>query len=434
MVTKKLHQLVFRSRVTELSDSINLLRSEAPFEPYDGYTIGKIHIRSVEFLGGNIIDTAEVVKGNVANALDAIHADTKSRIINKSLLFRTGDIVSPYRLADNERILRDLPFIRDARILILPQLDNEQIVDVYVVTQDRLSLFIDGDFGGFDDFRLEVGSRSFLGTGNKLSVAYEYFEDESPKSGYEFDFKDFNLRGTFMSLEARYSNLWDREGYELILGREFLTPETKWAGGFEFGNLEQIRFEHELVGGVPSEEDSIRVPYQRNFQDLWLGRAFLLKGADERMNLSIASRVFREEFTERPFVDADSNQFFFNDVLFLNELVLTKRKFLKSTMIQAFGITEDIPIGYLFKLVGGYEFGEFEDRPYWGLGAGAGDFWDGVGYFTAAVDFGGFVENNRMEEGLLNLEALYFSPLVKFHRNQFQTISNHRIHHHSYDR
>ena len=390
VVTKKLHQLVFRSRVTELSDSINLLRAEAPFEPYEGYEIGDIKISSVELLGGNIIDTAEVVQGSVAKALDVLHADTKAQIIRRSLMFKTGDRVSPFRLADNERILRDLPFIRDARILILPQLDNDQVVDVYVVTQDRLSLFLGGGFSGFDDFSIEVGSRSFLGTGNQFSVEYQYFEDESPKSGYGLNFKDFNLRGSFMSLEATYSNLWDREGYEVILKREFLTPETKWAGGFEFGNLDQIRFEHELVGGVPSEEDSIRIPYSSNYQDAWLGRAFLLKGSDNRMNLSLATRLFREEFTERPYVDPDSNQFFFNDVLFLNEVVLTKRKFLKSTMIQAFGITEDIPIGYLFKLVGGYEFGEFEDRPI-------------SEWVQLAVTSGGMLDISR---GRLNLAAL----------------------------
>ena len=420
LVTKKLYQLLFRSSVSELSDSINLLRSEAPFEPYDGYRIGKIHIRSVEFLGGNVIDTTEVTRGSVANALDAVHANTNKKIIRNSLLFNPGEEVSPFKLADNERILRNLPFIRDARILLLPQLDNDSVVDVYVVTQDRLSLFIGGDFGGFDDFTLEVGSRSFLGTGNKLSVAYQYFEDESPKSGYEFKFKDFNMRGTFISSEITYSNLWDRAGYEVIFRRDFLTPETKWAGGLEFGDLEQIRFEHEIVGGTPSEDDSIRFPYQRNFQDVWLGRAFLLKGADDRVNFSIASRLFREEFTQRPYVDADSNHFFHDAVLFLNEAVLTKRKFLKSTMIQAFGVTEDIPIGYLFKVVGGYEFGEFVDRPYFGLGASAGDFWEGVGYFSGGTEVGGFIEDRKYQEGIVSVDGLYFSPLLKFQRNQFR--------------
>ena len=277
-----------------------------------------------------------------------------------------------------------------------------------------------GDFGGFDDFTLEVGSRSILGTGNQFSVAYQYIEEESPKSGYELNFKDFNLRGTFMSAEFTFSNLWDREGYEVKFQRDFLTPETRWAGGFDFGDMDQIRFEHEILGGVPSEDDSIRFPYKRNFQDAWVGRAFLLKGFDDRVNLSIATRLFREEFTMRPYVDADSNHFFHDAVLLLNELVLTKRKFLKSTMIQAFGITEDIPIGYRFGLVGGYENGEFENRPYFGAQAAAGDFWDGVGYFSGGVDYGGFVDNQKMEEGVVTMNGLYFSPLLKFHRNQFR--------------
>jgi len=420
VLTRKIHELLFRSVVTELSDSISLLRSEAPFEPYEDYIIGDIHISSVEFLGGNIIDTAEVVRTSVAKALDAIHSDTRKTIVRRSLLFKSGDPVAPFRLADNERILRDLPFIRDARILVLPHLDDKSIVDVYVLTQDRLSLFIDGDFGGFDDFSLEVGSRSILGTGNKFSVAYQYLEEESPKSGYELKFEDFNLRGTFISSEITYSDLWDKKGYQVILNRDFIIPETRWAGGVEFGDLEQIRFEEEALDSIPTEDDSLRIPFERNFQDLWVGRAFLLKGRDDRLNLSIATRLFREEFTSRPFVDADSNFFFHNAVLWLNEVVLTKRKFLKSTMIQTFGVTEDIPIGYLFRLVGGVEYGEFSDRPYWGLGAAAGDFWDGVGYFTVNAEIGAFVEDRKLQEGIVSVDGLYFSPLLRVRRNQFR--------------
>ncbi len=420
LVTRKLHQWLFRTSATELSDSINMLRSEAPFEPYEGYRIGDIRISSAEFLTGNVIDTVEVVKSSAAKVIDALHANTKKNVIRNNLLFKRGDMVSPYILADNERIIRELPFIRDSRILLLPRLDDELIVDVYVVTQERLSLFIDGDFGGFDDFTVEVGSRSFFGSGNKFSVAYQYFEEENTSSGYELNFKDFNLRGTFISSEITYSDLWDKKGYEVIFRRDFLTPETKWAGGLEFGDLEQIRFEDDELESLPNEDDSLRIPYERNFQDVWLGRAFLLKGSDSRVNLSIATRVFREEFTLRPFVDADSNHFFHDAVLWLNELVLTKRKFLKSTMIQAYGVTEDIPIGYRFQLIGGYEFGEFGDRPYWGLGAAVGDFWDGVGYFTTNIEIGGFVENRKFQEGVVAVDGLYFSPLLRFHRNQFR--------------
>lgn len=423
LITRKLHELLFRSTVTELSDSIRLLRSEAPFEPYKGYRIAEIKITNAQFLGGNIIDTAKVVKSTtVGRAIDAIHVDTKERIVRNSLLFKTGDLVAPFRLADNERILRNLPFIRDARIMILPRKD--ETVDIYVVTQDRLSLFIGGDFGGFDDFTLKVGSRNIFSTGNQFSVAYQYAEEESQKSGYEIKFKDFNMRGTFISSEITYSDLWDKKGYNVSFQRTFFTPETKWAGGFEFGDLEEIRMIDNEIDSIVTEDDSLRIPYQRNFQDAWFGRAFLINGSEDRTNISIATRLFREEFTSRPYVDADSNHFFHDAVLWLNEVVLTKRKYLKSTMIQAFGVTEDVPIGYLVKLVGGYEYGEFNDRPYLAWGAGVGTFFDGVGYFSALAEVGGYIEDKEFEEGVVSIDGLYFSPLLRFNRNYFRQFVN----------
>ena len=89
-------------------------------------------------------------------------------------------------------------------------------------------------------------------------------------------------------------------------------------------------------------------------------------------------------------------------------------------MIQAFGITEDIPIGYIFKLLAGHEFGEFDERPYFGLGVGRGDFWKNWGYFSATAEIGGFVKDKNFQEGVVSIEGLYFSPLLKVRRNHFR--------------
>ncbi len=420
LITRKLHSLLFRSSAVELTDSTRLVRSEAPFEPYRGYRIADIRISNAEFLGGQITDTSTVAKSLAARTINALHANTKEAIVIRNLFVEIGDIVDPYQLADNERILRDLPYIRDARIMLVPRPDEESAVDLYIITQDRLSLFIDGDFDGFDDFTLEIGSRNILGTGNQFSVAYQYAQDESPQSGYELKLIDFNVRGSFIRSELTYSNRWDRKGYEASFQRAFLTPLMKWGGGFDFGNLEQIRMVDEETDSIIVETDSLRIPYKQNFQDFWLGRSFVIGSTSDRMNITISSRITREEFTERPFVASDSNYFFHDGVLWLNQLELTKRKFLKSTMIQAFGITEDIPIGYQFRMIGGYEFGEFIDRPYVGVGIGAGDFWKKWGYFSANAEIGGFVEDQKFEEGVVAVEGLYFSPLLKFHRNHFR--------------
>jgi len=420
LVTRKLYSWLFRSSVTELSDSVTLLRSEAPFEPFEGHRIGKVHLSTMEFLGGNIADTTTAIRSTVSKIVNGIHADTRESIISNFLLFKTGDQVSSYVLADNERILRDLPFVLDARITLVPHEVDDGVVDAFVVIQDRLSLFMDLGFDGFDEFSIELGTRSILGTGNKISILYDYEADERPRSGFEFRFENFNLRRSFITTQFTYSNLWNKKGYTVNFNREFLTPYTKWAGSLEFGDLDQIRMEDLPIDTVALEDDSLRIPYQRNFQDAWLGRSFLLKGGEDRKNITVASRIFRQEFHQRPFVSADSNNFFLNDVLWLNQLELTKRKFLKSTMIQAFGVTEDISIGYLLGTMGGYEFSEFTGRPYWGVTAGVGDFWGSLGYVSINAAVGGYLARRRFEDGAVTLKSIYFSPLLQVGRSKFR--------------
>jgi len=418
VITRNLHRLLTRRGGTELSDSINLLRAEAPFEPFQNYRIRAINIREVEVLSGSVLDTAVVAESGLSRAADRFHANTKTKIIRRSLLFKPGDRVKAYNLADNERILRELPFIRDSRILLLPSLEIDSVLDVYVITQDRLSLLVDGSFKGFDEFSLELGERSILGTGNQISLEYFYDEQESPQSGYALRFRDNNIRGTFISNDILVTNTWEQQGYQVSFNRNFITPETKWAGGVSFGDLEEIQVENKLIDQNAKEE--IRTPFTRNFQDLWLGRSFGLDQEHPRNNISLASRVSREEFTARPLVDEDSNQFFHNRVLLINELGFTKRKFLKSSLILAFGITEDIPRGFRFGLLGGYEYGEFENRPYWGLRASGGDFWKGVGYFAAVANLGGYVDDRKFEDGVFSSNSLYFSPLLRVKRFQFR--------------
>lgn len=420
LLTRKLHSWLFRNSVTELSDSVTLLRSEAPFEPFEGHRIGDIHISTLEFLGGTLSDTASAVRSTVSKIVNGIHADTRESIIANFLLFKPGEPVSAFLFADNERILRDLPFVLDARITLVPHEVDNGVVDVYVVIQDRLSLFVDATFDGFDDFSIEVGTRSILGTGNKISILYDFEADERPRSGYELRFENFNLRRSFITTTFTYSNLWNKKGYTVGFNREFLTPETKWAGSVEFGDLDQIRMEDIQYDSLPNEDDSLRIPYQRNYQDVWLGRSFLLRGGEERKNITLAARIFRQEFHERPFISADSNFFFHNDLLWLNQVELTKRKYLKSTMIQAFGVTEDIPIGYLVGLMGGYEFGEFSDRPYSGIRASIGDFWGAKGYFSLNAALGGYLTRHKLEDGAFIMKGLYFSPLLNVGRNKFR--------------
>jgi len=137
-VAKQVYGLLIRSSTTELSDTLNVVKSEAPFLPYEGFTISTITLIKVDVLEGNVLDTTLYAETGIGKAANSLHVKTKDRVIFRSLLFKPGDAVRPFTLGDNERLLRDLPFIQDARIQLIPRLQPDSVVDA-VVAKRKIS-------------------------------------------------------------------------------------------------------------------------------------------------------------------------------------------------------------------------------------------------------------------------------------------------------
>src|SRR3954453_13439547 len=73
--------------------------------------IGKITIDSVD-----VYSHKEASKGWFYRAADALHIETRDPVIRKFLLFREGDVYRPERLAETERALRALHFLKSASV------------------------------------------------------------------------------------------------------------------------------------------------------------------------------------------------------------------------------------------------------------------------------------------------------------------------------
>ena len=70
------------------------------------------------------------------------------------------------------------------------------------------------------------------------------------------------------------------------------------------------------------------------------------------------------------------------------------------------------------QITGGYEVGEFNDRPYFGFGYGMGNYFTKLGYMSVFAGIGGFRDNNIWQDAVLNVSGVYFTPLSKFRRIQ----------------
>ena len=86
----------------------------------------------------DINDTTPQHRNLGVRIADALHTKTKEKFIKANLFFNEGDKVYPYLLADNERHLRSLIFMQDARIA-LTKTNIENAVDNCLSIAQNLS-------------------------------------------------------------------------------------------------------------------------------------------------------------------------------------------------------------------------------------------------------------------------------------------------------
>ncbi len=411
--TKELYDLLFKDPVKKAKPVINKAPPSDEFKKYNGRVIGQIYLKKLEPFGTRITDTARHTDNWYMKTANNLHIKTQSRVIRNNLFFKSGDEVEDILLKDSERILRTLPFIRDARIYIIPK-EGTFEVDVLVVTQEVWSLTPGFSYSGFDDFSVELTDKNILGTGHELKNEFPYNANEDPTLGYLGTYTINNIRRSFATGELTYANSqnFDRQGVRVF--RNFITPYIKYGGGFE------IAKENRLQSKIFTDT-TLFFYAQYNFQDFWFGRSFLInEDKTGHTNFQIAGRYYRIRHFERPVVNRDTNQLYYDTNLKLMSIGLTKRRFERSSLIIGYGRTEDIPIGYLFEVTFGRDLNEFTNRTYVGSQVSYGDYIGKLGYLRPTFSLGGFVENKQFEQAVFSPELDFFSYLYRVRRTSFR--------------
>lgn len=152
---------------TTLVTALNT-KSERPFMPYEGKIIRHIIIKGYGF-EQTFTDTSKRLQYFGTRLLNQMHRKTRSWVIRNSLFIKENTALNSYKVADNERLIRSLNYIQDARILVNTLPDNEDSVDLVVVVKDLFS--IGGELSSFGlgptSIRGNVSEANFLGWGRR---------------------------------------------------------------------------------------------------------------------------------------------------------------------------------------------------------------------------------------------------------------------------
>jgi hypothetical protein len=415
-LTRQLYDAVFRdvynSRVK--TGEVNQLEVN-PFKPFEGRIIGDIIVQRLSVFGQTVYDTLRKPANWIERTGNRLHANTREYVIRRSyLLFKEGDAVNPNVLRDNERLLRNVTIFHDARILVVPRSGSRQFVDVYVITQDVWSLLPNGGFGGFNNLSLGFDQLNFRGLGHHLfaQVAYSA-NDPRQKLEYQTRYTVPFIGKTFLTAEADLLYLRDLKQTGIHLYRNFLTPDTKYAGSIE---INHTQINNRLV----TRQDSVLlVPISYNYSDIWLGRSFRVfyrrQNSEEkgRARLVVAMRYTNYEYFRRPDVTSDTNQIYQDSRTILFSTGISRRKYVRDVLIYGFGRTEDVPVGESVVGIIGFDNAELGQRLYTGLNFSQGRYVKQLGYLYGLVSMGGYSRANRIEQGVFSFESNYFSPLLK---------------------
>lgn len=414
---KYLRELIVRE--PEADSKILNVKSEDPYLNYEGKIIRNITIQGLGF-DKIVVDTVRNVESFFSKTANKLHSNTRESVVLNNVFIRAGKPLNPYRVADNERTLRNLEFMQDARIYVKPVLSSSDSIDLVVVTRDVFSL------GGSISaripsvYKINIKDINLDGRGQRIVVGQVFDRDRAPRYGYEALYQWTNIKGSFLDATAAYTKLnhgisignEDERSLYFKLSRDLYQPFARFAGSIELGD--------NISRNVYGEPDSTFVQYHYSIQDYWMGYSFGYRNMpndlrENRNRKFIAIRSVEQRFLSPIYTELiEPDRFAYrNRLAFLTELTFFRQDFYKTQYVTGFGRTEDIPYGYRISFTGGWERELGNQRLYAGSVLHYNNVLSTGTILSYQVKLGGYLKNPRAEDILFSANFSRYSKIQR---------------------
>lgn len=374
-----------------------------PIDKYDEFA-GKI-IDSIFIVKARPFDPSNA-KGRFMKFLyrtgNTFHHISNSSIIEKGLLFGPGERVKSQEIDNSIALLRQAGIFTSVDIYIEPSPTNSEMVNIYVVTQDNLSLRFGGTYRYTNDADLFISDRNFMGTGNTFTV--RYFLNVKEKiwaKGAEVGYDMHNIGGKYINFYSAAGVGKDSYLLRLATDKYFIKDgDYAFGAGYTAVRAEEGSFSH--VGRIRTQNQNGKV---------WGGKAFTL--GDYNNNIYLNVGAYYVKYNLRPEVSKTVNPWYHNNLDFIGALGFYREKYYTGNLIYGYGQTENISYGYKLEAIGGFRKGEFENLPYAGVTFKMGNLVK-IGYLSGEVDFGTFIvpKAKKTQSTVINVSVNYFTHLL----------------------
>lgn len=413
------HRLVFRP--TKRSRQVKEQLVTPKHLKVDGKIIRNIHIVTLDPFGYSEIDTAKVPNRWTEKTGNWFHLKSKQIAIKNILLFSKNKPYKLLEITESERLLRSQNFINKAHISERLVSSKSDSVDVYIRVVDSWSSVPKFSTSG-SKTGIGLKERNFFGIGHQ----FDYYYSNRKSDGQDANNISYlipNIKNSFVRTQLRYNN--DFENYYtkgVTIERPFYSPLAKWAGGIALNqNYVRDSILDQTNEFLPQNLTNDFIPHDLKFdtQDFWAGRAFTIIKSDtiteQTTNLIATLGFTNKNYKITPPKELDSIGFFSSEKLILAGIGINTRQFIEDRYIFRNGQTEDVPIGRIYGITGGYQYKNKIWRSYIGAQISFGNYhkW---GFLSTNFEIGSFFNQSKTEQSTIHFQANYFTNLFEIGR------------------
>ena len=418
-VTKLIYRFIFKPVATssppkKIKKKKKLIQK--PYSAFEGKTIRYIHIETLDPFGYSIADTIVTSQNFISKAGNTLHMKSQQIAIRNLLLIRQNQKFDSLLVKESERLVRNSAYITDVSFFALKPSKKSDSVDIFIRVLDNWSITAKVAASN-TRMVFNLNDKNFLGLGHQFQNGFIWYHTNGDYA-YNTNYFIPNIRNTYINTTLHYGTDEFRNFTKsFAMDRPFFSPFAKWAAG--------VNFSQQLQKDSLYSIDSV-LALQRirlNTQDYWAGNAMqIFKGNSENnrtTNFITAVRFLRIRYLEKPVETFDPLHQFSDEDFYMASVGITTRKYVQDKYIFKYGLTEDVPIGKVYSLTGGYQIKNNIGRLYLGARFSFGNYYP-WGYLSTDIEYGTFFRASHAGQGVLIAGLNYFTGLFEIGKWKFR--------------
>lgn len=419
--TKFMYSLIFRPVVSTSHQKKGKKKVykkliQKPYSTFEGKIIRHINIETLDPFGYSIGDSIFRSPNLLSKAGNKLHIKSQRITIRNLLLIHQNQVFDSLLVKESERLVRSQRYIRDVSFFVKAAAKGSDSVDIFIRELDIWSIIPKGSVSTSSS-TINLADKNFLGLGHEFQGDFTRNYTEGINA-YHANYSIPNIKNSYVRGTLHFGQEGDRKfNRSFTIDRPFFSPFARWAAGVNFTQ----QFFNDSVHIDPLNLGLLRFKY--NSQDYWAGYALqLFKGNSEysrTTNFISALRFLRVRYMEKPSEMYDNQHMFTDENLYLASIGISTRQYVQDKYIFKFGITEDVPIGRVLSLTGGFQEKNNDNRFYLGARVSVGNYFP-WGYLSSNFEYGTFFRASHFEEGVYTASVNYFTGLIELGKWKFR--------------